>query len=133
MRDRVRVLVHSSRRFGKGKAFETPMDELKTKYNDKEGITWHWTFGANGLKDDDEPQTLLMTWEGKVFGEADATITRDIDDDWRNGGYNFAFNIKKYANRRKSIPLKSITKRRPQQGGTFALHEDEIERYRRLR
>lgn len=82
------ILIHSDREFHADAQYKTPQAELRDIQN-KRGLHWHWSL-PRAMKDDGRPYRLLLSWKGSVFGEAVASITRQIDDGWRDR-YNFAF------------------------------------------
>jgi hypothetical protein len=78
------------------------MEEMQAYY--KPGCLWHWKRGKP-LKEGG-PYRLLFAWEGKIFGEATAKITHDIDPGDR-GEYDFAFKLQDYTDR-KSVALEDL-------------------------
>ena len=99
------ILVHSHKAYGKPGEYEDPQQELKKDF--EPGLHWHWTL-SRPLKEDDRPHTLLLAWEGFVFGKATATITRQIDREWRAHG-RFAFVLSTYKKASKGpIPFSRL-------------------------
>ncbi len=85
------ILIHTAARYGGTGEPRTPQEELKRDYHP--GMHWHWKRGKP-LKEGG-PYRLLFAWEGVVFGEGTAKVTRTIEATAR-GDYDFAFVLEHY-------------------------------------
>ena len=100
------ILVHSRQRY-EGATPDNPLDELADMWPRKRwNHHWHWKL-PQPMKDDERPRTIFLAWDQCVFGEATATITRDIgsvDSD----DYNFAFVLSDYRPVTPPIPFSAL-------------------------
>ncbi len=99
------ILIHSSKVYGVGNDFNSPQDELAKWYEPGRPVTWHWTL-PRPLKPGG-PYTLLLAYEQKIFGKAEADITRDIEKEERPR-YCFAFVLRNYKRLKREIPFAEL-------------------------
>jgi len=97
------ILVHSPQRY-KGDDLDNPQDELAKWWPRKNwNRHWHWKL-PRPMKDDDRPRTILLAWEQCIFGEATASITRNIGRESPKD-FNFAFVLHDYLTVKPLIPF----------------------------
>jgi hypothetical protein len=97
------ILIHSSKKYGKGKSYMSPQEELKEYEPDWK---WHRKF-RRPPRAGGPPLTILFAWQGTIFGEATATVTHSVE----NREYNCAFVLHRYRER-KPVRLSKLTKRK---------------------
>jgi hypothetical protein len=86
---------------------KSPIGELARRWKrSTRELDWNWT--GTPMKENFIPHTLLLAWDGKVFGKATATITRDIGNDMRRKSYTFAFVISHYEKAKRAVPIGSL-------------------------
>jgi len=98
------ILIHSRARYSDPKWHSSPSEELSETF--KVGMRWHWKL-PRPMKDDERPRTILLAWEQCVFGEATATVTRDIGKASKVD-FNFAFVLLDYQPLNALIPLSAL-------------------------
>lgn len=75
------ILIHAKSRYGKPPLdFESPQDELAQMMQGKPKIRWPWTKKCND-PESGCPFSLLLAYNGKVFGDAKASITEPNADE----------------------------------------------------
>jgi hypothetical protein len=110
------ILVHTRARYPADMEPTNPIDDLELNY--KPGKYWHWMHGKP--LNEGGPYRLLLAWENKIFGEATAKITHQIEP-LPPGEYNFAFVLMDY-NERKQVDLGAL----PLTPGQLQSHRDLI-------
>lgn len=123
------ILIHSQARFSDPTWYSSPGEELSETF--KVGMRWHWKL-PQPMKDDERPRTILLAWEQCVFGEATATITRDIGKA-NKAEFNFAFVLIDYHPLNTPIPLSELRlgNRESEHRSLVRLTADNLAAYRR--
>jgi hypothetical protein len=100
------ILIHSEKRYKDAKP-DNPEDELALFWPRRSwDRLWHCKRKAP-LREDTRPRAILLAWKGAVFGEATATVTRDIGNADRSES-NFAFRLLEYRPLRTPVPLSAL-------------------------
>ena len=100
------ILIHSRAKYESPKSeFKTPQAELAEKNKGKSKIRWRWT--KNYLPKSGS-YTLLLAYNGKIFGEAKSEIEKANTDD-KAQGYNCVFVLNNYQPLDREIPLTELT------------------------
>ena len=100
------ILIHSSKVFDGYD--DTPLNMLKKRFK-KEGspVKWTWDRGGRGpMKEDGRQYTMLLAFEGKVFGRAKAKI-KAVEKTKRDGGHPFAFMLSSFKPQ-KEVSIKAL-------------------------
>lgn len=124
------ILVHSSERYADDDWYDDPESELAEEFDPPHH--WHWKL-PRAMKDDERPRTILLGWEQSIFGEATATITRNIRGVSRKR-FNFAFVLHDY-HPFKPIPFSALRlgKRERRHRSLIKMDTDNWAAYRKIR
>ena len=122
------ILIHSQARFSDPTWYSSPSEELSETF--KAGMLWHWKL-PRPMKNDERPRTILLAWEQCVFGEATATITRNIGKA-NKAEFNFAFVLIDYRPLDAPIPLNELRlgSRESEHRSLIRLTADNLAAYR---
>lgn len=126
------ILVHSERAFNERTPYQTPAAELMAEF--VPGILWNWRL-TPPMRADARRRKVLLGWDGAVFGEATASITRRIDRAERRKGSTFAFVLHDYSLLERPIPYERLHlgDRAQNHRSLIKLTPASLSEYRRLR
>jgi hypothetical protein len=126
------ILVHSERAFNERTPYQIPAAELLAEF--VPGILWNWRL-TPPMRADARRRKVLLGWDGAVFGEATASITRRIDRAERRKGSTFAFELHDYSLLERPIPYERLHlgNRASNHRSLIKLTAANLSEYRRLR
>lgn len=106
-------------------------DELRSRAR-KPNPVWHWRL-AKPMKEGG-PYSVLFAYEGKVFANAIAWVTRDVREEMKRRGFLFAFRLTAVGFPRRPVPLLELDlgRRARRHHSLIRLDERNLKRYHEL-